>query len=1090
MNTKLCPSCKTSIPANAPGGFCPGCILRDADELPPIGRTALSLEEVRAAFPQLEVLELIGQGGMGFVYKARQPSLDRTVALKILSPELGRDPAFAERFAREARVLGKLNHPNIVTVFEHGESGGFFYLIMEHVDGVNLRQAMRAGRFTPAQALAVVPGICDALQAAHAQGVWHRDIKPENILLDAQGGVKIVDFGIARIVGDPQRDFTLTMTGAALGSAAYMAPEQHESPHNVDHRADIYSLGVVIYEMLTGELPLGRFKAPSTKAAVDARIDEIVFRTLEKERELRQQSANEVKTDVFNAANTPAMPQSQPNSPLSRLPNLTMRSLALLIGGAIAGGTGWAIMATMRSAAAGGAVVAGIGSLAFVFGFLGALWALYEMKRGWISPIGRNLLIAFTLVPAVIACIPAALGSALATGVPAIKGSILVLAALIIAGLGIAFSLIFKLARPLGETTPLRTKLARASLVGSALALIGCAIVAKRSDYTWPHVFFKESATLSLNRDAKPADDELLALLKKAAGPQASLLELSAKNGRATVTALSTEFRPYMGGSALTVEKGSHAQACLARLRDLLPAAAIHYSQINAQIPLGVFESRFASGRIPIAILAILGTLLATLAGGRRAAKVIGAGIALHLILIAAPAWENPRVVEGAPLPMFKAADIALAPDFSTPDKAVTSVYDAACWGNREVARRGMSKALAAGLDAQDGWDEFFERNAGRRMVATLLPKAKPDRFYNQLSVQTSYINRSGTATSGGHTWVVQEDGEWRLDQLTYVGKNGEITAPATWFANKKVADAAKAAAKPEPEVAIAPAPENLPLETKPMHIHFLPGNRIAVDGKAATPDEVIARLKQPNDGKFKWRFEVETEAGIEGRFVADVLQKMKAVGAKFDEDVMAKLRDSMKAEEATPAAPPKSPKLEAPVEMAKTPPAKTVISLRVNGDLELDGKPISLDDLATRLKPLAASEKSTSVSVTVEKDTPLEHALRLNETMLKAGVRLELGVTDKLLKASSYSISGQVNKPARRFIPDQPITVSMAVTIAGGPTRNANLGKVQLVRTDAAGATKTITVDVKKALEGKAMKDEDPVLEAGDKIDVPESGR
>jgi serine/threonine protein kinase len=165
---------------------------------------------------------------------------------------------------------------------------------------------MRAGRFKPEQALAIVPGICDALQAAHAQGIWHRDIKPENILLDKEGKVKIADFGIARIVGDPQRDFTLTRTGNALGSISYMAPEQHEKPHDVDHRADIYSLGVVIYEMLTGELPLGRFPAPSQKAAVDARIDEIVFKTLEKERGLRQQSANEVKTDVHRMMTSPA----------------------------------------------------------------------------------------------------------------------------------------------------------------------------------------------------------------------------------------------------------------------------------------------------------------------------------------------------------------------------------------------------------------------------------------------------------------------------------------------------------------------------------------------------------------------------------------------------------------------------------------------------------------------------------------------------------------------------------------------------------------------------------------------------------------
>lgn len=315
METNTCPTCHSPIPANAPGGFCPACLLRDAIEPSATGHAAPSLEEIAAAFPQLEVIELIGQGGMGFVYKVRQPGLDRVVALKILSPELSRDPAFAERFAREARTLGKLHHPNIVTVFEHGvsqpstlNSQPFFYLLMEYVDGVNLRQAMRAGRFTPEQALAIVPGICDALQAAHAEGIWHRDIKPENILLDRDGRVKIADFGIARIVGDPQHDFTLTRTGNALGSVSYMAPEQHEKPHEVDHRADIYSLGVVIYEMLTGELPLGRFPAPSQRAAVDARIDEIVFKTLEKERELRQQSATEVKTDIHRMMTSAAAP--------------------------------------------------------------------------------------------------------------------------------------------------------------------------------------------------------------------------------------------------------------------------------------------------------------------------------------------------------------------------------------------------------------------------------------------------------------------------------------------------------------------------------------------------------------------------------------------------------------------------------------------------------------------------------------------------------------------------------------------------------------------------------------------------------------
>jgi tRNA A-37 threonylcarbamoyl transferase component Bud32 len=269
----------------------PGLPAADARDWP-------TLEEVRAAFPELEVEGEIGRGGMAVVFKARQPHLDRTIALKILAPWLAGEPGFAERFAREARVLAKLNHPNIVTIHDFGQAARFFYLLMEFVDGVNLRQAMEAGRFTPEQALGLVPKICDALEYAHGEGVLHRDIKPDNILLDGKGRVKIADFGIAKLGGEAEVPSTLTRSGMRLGTPAYMAPEQMVNPGDVDHRADIYSLGVVLYEMLTGELPLGRFAAPSEKSAVDGRIDEIVFRTLEKERERRFQSAGEMKTRV------------------------------------------------------------------------------------------------------------------------------------------------------------------------------------------------------------------------------------------------------------------------------------------------------------------------------------------------------------------------------------------------------------------------------------------------------------------------------------------------------------------------------------------------------------------------------------------------------------------------------------------------------------------------------------------------------------------------------------------------------------------------------------------------------------------------
>jgi tRNA A-37 threonylcarbamoyl transferase component Bud32 len=274
-----------------------------------------SLEEIREAFPQFEILELIGSGGMGAVFKVRQPKLDRLVALKVLPKSLAGDERFTERFTREARALAKLNHPNIVAVHDFGESeiGGFHFLLMEFVDGANLREAMRAGRFTPQQAFEVVPEICAALQYAHDEGVLHRDIKPENLLLDTKGRVKIVDFGIAKLVG---AEVEAPLTGSyAPGTPQYMAPEQIEHPADVDHRADIYSLGVVFYEMLTGELPIGRFAAPSEKAQVGGQVDDIVFRTLEKEPARRQQSAAEVKTQVEGIDESQPPPLSERTKP-------------------------------------------------------------------------------------------------------------------------------------------------------------------------------------------------------------------------------------------------------------------------------------------------------------------------------------------------------------------------------------------------------------------------------------------------------------------------------------------------------------------------------------------------------------------------------------------------------------------------------------------------------------------------------------------------------------------------------------------------------------------------------------------------------
>jgi tRNA A-37 threonylcarbamoyl transferase component Bud32 len=317
---KKCPGCGADLPANAPKGLCPKCLMRagmqigsednpagpadlggasPTSDTPPSGFVPPAPAELAEQFLQLEIIELLGQGGMGAVYKARQRQLDRFVALKILPPQVGRTETFAERFTREARSLARLNHPHIVTVHDFGRTAeGLYYFIMEFVDGTDLRQAIRSGSIKPVEALAIVPQVCEALQYAHEEGIVHRDIKPENILLDKKGRVRIADFGLAKLLDKPPTAYTLTQAQQRMGTPHYMAPEQIEHPGQVDHRADIYSLGVVFYEMLTGQLPIGRFALPSEKVRVDVRLDEVVLKSLEHEPERRYQHASEIKTDV------------------------------------------------------------------------------------------------------------------------------------------------------------------------------------------------------------------------------------------------------------------------------------------------------------------------------------------------------------------------------------------------------------------------------------------------------------------------------------------------------------------------------------------------------------------------------------------------------------------------------------------------------------------------------------------------------------------------------------------------------------------------------------------------------------------------
>ena len=264
--------------------------------------------ELQGLVSNLVVESLIGKGGMGAVYRAHQPHLGRTVALKVLRPELAQDAAFVARFARESRAMARLSHPNIVALFDSGTSGGYAWMVLEYIDGATLRTVLAEGRLSPQEAMRLVPQLCAGLQYAHGQGVIHRDLKPENILIDENGEAHLADFGLAKL--DESGDLPeITQSGQVLGTLHYIAPEQLAGDTAANHRVDIYALGVLIYEMLTGNLPMGRFEPPSRRIAIDLRMDEVVLRSLERDPERRWQQVaqmTQVMEDIRTSPTTMA----------------------------------------------------------------------------------------------------------------------------------------------------------------------------------------------------------------------------------------------------------------------------------------------------------------------------------------------------------------------------------------------------------------------------------------------------------------------------------------------------------------------------------------------------------------------------------------------------------------------------------------------------------------------------------------------------------------------------------------------------------------------------------------------------------------
>ncbi len=244
--------------------------------------------------PGFELIGVVGRGGMGEVWRARQLSLNREVAIKTLAAHLAEEPDFVRRFEKEATALAALSHPNVVGIFDRGSFGGIYYLVMEFVTGPSLRENMTTGALGPDLAFEVTAQVLSAMDYAHHRGIVHRDLKPENILLAAGNHAKVADFGLAAILGR-ESSLQVTRPSVAMGTLSYMAPEQRKDAHAVDGRADLYSVAVILYEMLTQELPVGRFQLPSRRLPkLDRRIDDILEKALAPEPEGRFQTAKEL----------------------------------------------------------------------------------------------------------------------------------------------------------------------------------------------------------------------------------------------------------------------------------------------------------------------------------------------------------------------------------------------------------------------------------------------------------------------------------------------------------------------------------------------------------------------------------------------------------------------------------------------------------------------------------------------------------------------------------------------------------------------------------------------------------------------------
>ena len=274
---------------------------------------APEIDQLAPLFPAYHIECLIATGGMGAVYRAVQKSLDRTVAIKILPREFSQDPAFCTIFEAEAKSMARLNHPNLIGVYDFGEVDGMLFIIMEFVPGQSLFHSTHAQAIDPKEVMRLISAICSGLAHAHENGIIHRDIKPSNILLDHHNEPKIGDFGLAHPVDTGHQE------GAQIyGTPGYTAPEVVNDPKSVNHRADIFSIGVLLHELLTGKLPADDPRPASQIAHCDLRFDAIIRRATAEVPEARYANAHQIIADISNIQNQVASAAAHPARPTAR----------------------------------------------------------------------------------------------------------------------------------------------------------------------------------------------------------------------------------------------------------------------------------------------------------------------------------------------------------------------------------------------------------------------------------------------------------------------------------------------------------------------------------------------------------------------------------------------------------------------------------------------------------------------------------------------------------------------------------------------------------------------------------------------------